>query len=121
MVLARFNGSPLRPEPEQESAHETSTALPCRFMSPDRLRSGRRYPLLVFLHGADQRGSDNIRQLRGLPEQMALSVWRKRFPCFLCAPQCPRWEKLVAVDGRTRAHDRGPRSGLTLSIVAASI
>jgi predicted peptidase len=57
-------------------------------MSPLNANPGRRYPLVVFLHGAGARGSDNQSQLSGFPEQMAQTFWRKRFPCFLLAPQC---------------------------------
>jgi len=60
--------------------------IPFQLMKP---RSGNgRFPLLVFLHGAGERGEDNQRQLKYLPEQMAHSKMRKQLPCFLLAPQC---------------------------------
>ena len=65
------------------------SALPYRLMSSAKTKSGERYPLVVFLHGAGEKGDDNQAQLLGLPEQMAEAGWRKRFPCFLLAPQCP--------------------------------
>jgi len=68
---------------------QASEALPYRLMSPVKTKPGERYPLLVFLHGAGEKGDENQTQLLGLPEQMAESAWRKRFPCFLLAPQCP--------------------------------
>lgn len=60
--------------------------MPYRLMRPGR--SGGQYPLVVFLHGSGERGSDNLSQLKFLPEQMATSRSRKSYPCFLLAPQC---------------------------------
>ena len=65
----------------------------CELMTPYRLLKPRqiegKLPLVVFLHGAGQRGVNNVDQLRTLPEQMVLGEWRQRFPCYLVAPQCP--------------------------------
>lgn len=54
-------------------------------------------PLVVFLHGAGERGSDNSRQLTWLPLQMASEGNRAALPCFLLAVQCPEGEKWVDV------------------------
>ncbi|MBK7406514.1 MAG: hypothetical protein IPJ41_18445 [Phycisphaerales bacterium] len=45
------------------------------------------WPLVIFLHGAGERGDDNLKQLAYLPEAMA--GWREEFPCYLLAMQCP--------------------------------
>jgi predicted peptidase len=68
------------------SQHASTFVLPYRFMRP--ATSGGKYPLVVFLHGAGERGTDNLSQLKYLPEQMATAKTRKRHPCFLLAPQC---------------------------------
>lgn len=60
-----------------------------RMLRPSPSDSGRSYPLLVYLHGAGERGEDNEAQLYGLPAQMSSLEWRQRFPCYLLAPQCP--------------------------------
>jgi predicted peptidase len=59
-----------------------------RLMRPEAPAAGRKYPLVLFLHGGGECGRDNVRQLRGLPEQLALADWRVRFPCFVLVPQC---------------------------------
>lgn len=59
-----------------------------RLLRPDEMKDGERYPLVLFLHGAGERGDDNDSQLQYLPEQMAQPAWRERFPCFVLAPQC---------------------------------
>jgi len=54
------------------------------------------YPLVLFLHGAGERGDDNTVQLAYLPEILARPETRKRFPAHVLAPQCPpgrSWSK----------------------------
>jgi predicted peptidase len=65
--------------------------MPYRLFAPARLEPGRRYPLVVFLHGSGGGGTDNVKQLQGanvfgglvwtLPENQA------RHPAFVVAPQ----------------------------------
>jgi len=59
-----------------------------RLMKPAAIEPDRKYPLVIFLHGAGERGNDNQKQLTYLPTQMAQSRYRERFPCFVLAPQC---------------------------------
>ena len=68
-----------------------SERMPYRLFSPARLEPGRRYPLVVFLHGAGGSGTDNVRQLEGANVFGAL-VWalpehQARHPAFVVAPQ----------------------------------
>src|SRR5688572_23681850 len=54
------------------------------------------HPLVLFLHGAGERGDDNRAQLAYLPEILARPDMRKRFPAHVLAPQCPEgksWSK----------------------------
>jgi predicted peptidase len=59
-----------------------------RLMRPAVVEDGQKYPLILFLHGAGERGDDNVAQLQYLPEQLAQPEWRQRFPCYVLAPQC---------------------------------
>ncbi len=68
--------------------------LPYRLRLPSNFDSKKGpYPLLIFLHGAGERGTDNRAQLvhgKPLMEQAA-----DRYGCLVVAPQCPP-EKLWA-------------------------
>lgn len=68
--------------------YRSIAAIPCRFRPPPVRHIRRRYPLVVFLHGAGERGTDNSKQLKGLPEQLNEYEWRQRFPCYVVVPQC---------------------------------
>ena len=69
-----------------------------RLLSPSKIEDGQKYPLVLFLHGAGERGDDNVSQLKYFPEMMAQPDYRKRFPCFVLAPQCRVDRKWVEVD-----------------------
>lgn len=64
-----------------------------RLLTPEPLEPGRRYPLVLFLHGAGERGGDNTKQLTHFPRRMASSARRAEFPCYVLAPQCPEDER----------------------------
>src|SRR5262245_57789048 len=78
--------------------------LPYRLARPSAVEAGTRYPLIVFLHGAGERGTDNEKQLiHGVPGFLA--AWnRAKYPCFLIAPQCPPGQRWVEVDLGAESH-----------------
>lgn len=81
-----------------------------RLLKPDKIEPDKKYPVILFLHGAGERGDDNVNQLMYFPEQMASSPWREKYPCFLIAPQC-RTEKWWA--GRRRSSDDGDAAAIS--------
>jgi len=77
--------------------------VPYRFFKPKQT-SGKKYPLVIFLHGAGGRGKDNKKQLDDQivgPCRWALPESQAKNPCFVLAPQSGgRWawsEKPAAV------------------------
>jgi predicted peptidase len=70
-----------------------------RVLRPAKIEEGKKYPLVVFLHGAGERGNDNRAQLKYFPEMMAQREYREKYPCFIIAPQC-REDKSWAGFGR---------------------
>ncbi len=76
-----------------------------RLLRPDPLQPGQSYPVILFLHGAGERGNDNIKQLRYFPDQMAEPEMRQGFACFVVAPQCRNDCKWVNSDWRKKQSD----------------
>jgi predicted peptidase len=65
--------------------------LPYRLLKADGYDTdgADRYPLVVFLHGIGERGTDNAKQLKNGVEQFVKDSARKKHRCFLVVPQCP--------------------------------
>ncbi|MBY0586751.1 dienelactone hydrolase family protein [bacterium] len=72
-------------------------------LSPKSMEPGREYPLVLFLHGAGERGDDLSKVLAHFPILMA-TTYRDEFPAFVIIPQCEE-DKFWA-----RIHWRDPES-----------
>lgn len=62
--------------------------LKYRQLYPDNAR-GRKYPLVIFLHGSGERGNDNEAQLKWGASNFADEKIMSRYPAIVIAPQCP--------------------------------
>jgi predicted peptidase len=97
--------------------------LPYRLLKPKDYDPKQMYPLVVFLHGAGERGTDNEKQLIHVVPEFAKEENRKRYPCFLIAPQCPSKDKWVEVDWRADTHRQPAEPAepmrLTLELIEA--
>lgn len=63
--------------------------LPCRILTPVDFKIGKKYPLVVFLHGAGERGNDNEAQLIWGANLFLDSLRRAKYPAIVVFPQCP--------------------------------
>jgi predicted peptidase len=63
--------------------------LPYRILYPANYDKTKKYPLLLFLHGAGERGKDNERQLIWGGKLFITEENRKNFPAIIVLPQCP--------------------------------
>jgi predicted peptidase len=63
--------------------------LPYRLLRPSRVSEGEEFPLVLFLHGKGESGSDNEAQLKWCVQDFAKPNVRSRHPCFVAVPQCP--------------------------------
>jgi pimeloyl-ACP methyl ester carboxylesterase len=60
-----------------------------RILYPENYKKGKPYPLVVFLHGAGERGNDNEAQLDHGGGLFLRDTLRKQFPAIVVFPQCP--------------------------------
>lgn len=78
--------------------------LPYRLLKPKGYDKSKAYPLVLFLHGAGECGTDNQKQLiHGLNEFAQDQVMEKH-PCFVVAPQCPRGKQWVDTPWSAESH-----------------
>jgi predicted peptidase len=65
-----------------------SDTLPYRILFPQNYDTTKQYPLVVFLHGAGQRGKDNQKQLANGAALFLNEENRRKFPAIVVFPQC---------------------------------
>lgn len=72
--------------------------LKYRLLKPLDYKPGKKYPLVLFLHGAGERGDDNLVTLKHGAKDFADPERRKAYPCYVVIPQCPNGKKWSEVD-----------------------
>ena len=96
----------------------TGDSLPYRLLTPDSVVPGQRYPLVLFLHGAGERGRNNCEQLRHGAALFSDSGARRRHPAFVLFPQCPAgefWPAITRQDHFGRVPNPFPGAGAAMS------
>jgi len=93
--------------------------LPYRLMQPKDYKPEKKYPLVLFLHGAGERGTDNLIQLVHGMNDFAKDENRDKYPCFVIAPQCPDKKRWVEVEWTADAHDFDEQPSETMRLVIA--
>lgn len=81
-----------QPEAREWKAPD-GTVVKYRWSAPETLEAGKTYPLVLFMHGAGERGDDNKAQLKHGVIPIIEGAKKLGQPCFMIAPQCPadRW------------------------------
>ncbi len=109
----------------REYAAEGGKVLKYRLLKPLDFDPQKKYPLVIFLHGAGERGEDNLVQLvHGMRDFCKLER-RQANPCYVLAPQCPKNEKWADIDwtqeGVVLPEAISSSLGLTLEVVDAML
>ena len=84
-------------------------------------QDAEKHPLVLFLHGAGERGTDNSVQLKYLPTWLADPAVRARHRAFVLAPQCrpdERWVDVSWADGESTPHSPAPTADLAAAVQA---
>lgn len=73
---------------KREFTAKEGHTLPYRILYPKNYTSKKKYPLVLFLHGAGERGADNEIQL--VHGSKLFEKYREDFPAIVIFPQCPK-------------------------------
>ncbi len=91
---------------EKNTYTQDDYTLPYRFSIPENYNPDdtTKYPIILFFHGAGERGNDNEAQLTYVDKVFGSDEFRKKYPAFILAPQCPNEKKWVEVDWSLKSH-----------------
>jgi len=78
-----------KPSFEAGSYMAKGDTLPYRILFPENFDPTKKYPLVVVLHGAGERGNDNKLQLKNGSALFLKPDVREQFPAIVIFPQCP--------------------------------
>lgn len=96
----------------------TRGALPYRILSPATMEAGVKYPLVIFLHGAGERGDSNTNQLHHGGSLFSNAANREKYPAFVIFPQCPNGKRWVEVNwGDPTPHQQPKEPSDPMSLV----
>lgn len=93
-------------------------SLPYRLLKPVNPNAFDRFPLIIFLHGAGERGNDNEAQIKHIQDLVLDPKYRGKYPCYVLAPQCPKneWWASIKKD-KTFAEDPSKAMALTIELI----
>lgn len=74
---------------EKKTFIRGADTLRYRVMYPIKYNPKQKYPVLLFLHGAGERGTNNEAQLVHGSKMLADSANRTKYPAIVIFPQCP--------------------------------
>ena len=111
LMLAHGNGGLSMeqiPDTSLFEAHhhiEGNDTLPYRLYHSQKTDSmTEALPLVIFLHGAGERGNDNCMQLKHCIKYFLDDTVTSRYPFLLMVPQCPNGKRWVNVDWSLPEH-----------------
>lgn len=74
---------------KQSYTSSANLVLPYRILYPENYDRSKKYPLILFLHGAGERGNDNEKQLTHGAKLFLTDENRRNFQAIVVFPQCP--------------------------------
>ena len=60
-----------------------------QMLKPTNIEKGKKYPLVIFLHGMGERGDDNKKQLTHGGPMFLNPANQEKYPAYVLFPQCP--------------------------------
>jgi acetyl esterase/lipase len=96
--------------------YTNTQVLPYRLLQPSPYNPEKKYPLVIFFHGAGERGTDNQKQLVHGTSLFSNEENRRRFPCFVFAPQCPEEQQWVDMPWTADSGVRPPQPSMPMHL-----
>ena len=98
--------------------NEAGNVLRYRLLQPAGYDPAHRYPLVLFLHGAGERGSNNVAQLKNGVLEFATDERQANYPAFVVVPQVPMQQKWSDTDWRATQAElpAKPTSSLSMAM-----
>lgn len=94
---------------EKHQYIKNNDTLPYRLLLPEGYEKGKKYPLVIFLHGAGERGNDNEKQLTHGGALFLKEENRQKYPAIVVFPQCSQqsyWSNVtITGSGASRAFE----------------
>src|SRR4051812_18402752 len=97
-------GAELKDFEAREYKDADGNALLYRIYKPRDYDAAKKYPLVLFLHGAGERGNNNTAQVRDAL-YWARDAVQKDHPCFVVAPQVPAKRQAFQLYGTNKEFD----------------
>ncbi len=91
--------------------------VPQNFDTLNFSKNKQKYPLIIFLHGAGERGETNLVPLTHFAPYILKDELRTKYPCFVIIPQCPKDKKWIETDWKLDAHTQPKEMSDVLSNV----
>lgn len=114
MLIAQSKYPEFSKEKHISTAHQDT--LLYRFLKPIEYDAQKQYPLVIFFHGAGERGNDNERTLTHFAHFLANEKARKDYPCFVLVPQCEEGRRWVEVDWAADRHTQPEAPSISLAM-----
>jgi len=79
--------------------NQQGRVLTCQMSAPQFVTPGKKYPMILFLHGSGECGTDNQRQLKCGIFSLLNQLVKQPEPVFVVAPQCTQsnwWVRTLA-------------------------
>ncbi|MGN7783921.1 prolyl oligopeptidase family serine peptidase [Niabella sp. 22666] len=94
---------------EKHQYIKNNDTLPYRLLLPEGYQKAKKYPLVIFLHGAGERGNDNEKQLTHGGALFVSAENRQKYPAIVVFPQCSQksyWSNVkIAGSGTNRVFE----------------
>jgi len=91
-----------------------TTQLPYNLHKPN-IEQGKEYPLILYFHGAGERGSDNEINLKNGIQNFVNEHNLKHNPCFILVPQCNKQYRWVETDWNALSHSLPTEMSIPMS------